>query len=210
IRFPLAGASGKDSNCQALGSMRTYAFVPKSADAAVESRLQYSDWMEAVRTGATFITSGPLLQFTVDGQPPGSILDLSKKDEPQLMVARMESAVPAGPLEIICNGEVVAEAPDGQTLSALVAEVPDSGSCWLAARCLPSSQPAGLAHTSPVFVRYNGQMPSNAAVMRNYFEALQRTANWVETAGRFEKPRRKELLLAILKQAQQALLARLQ
>ncbi|HLW67738.1 MAG TPA: hypothetical protein VKS79_20645, partial [Gemmataceae bacterium] len=33
IRFPLVGASGKDSNCEALGSMRTYAYLSKFREA---------------------------------------------------------------------------------------------------------------------------------------------------------------------------------
>jgi hypothetical protein len=122
----------------------------------------------------------------------------------------MEMAVPAGKLEILRNGEVVAEAPREQAFSALLAEVPILESCWLAARSSAEPNSSGFAHTSPVFVRCNGQMPANAVAMRNYFEALQRTEEWVATAGRFENPRRKEQLLVNLHQAQQALRARLE
>jgi hypothetical protein len=214
IRFPLVGASGKDSNCEALGGMRTYALVAKLDEASASSPLQCGDWIEAVRTGKTVITSGPLLQFTVDGQLPGSIVDRTERTKPLQIAARMESALPAGRLEIIRDGEVAAQAAESENAGRFIAEInvelPIAGGCWLAARCVAAPQSTGFAHSSPIFVRCNGQMPLSASVIRDYVKALQRTADWVEAAGRFEIPRRKEHLLAILKQAQRAQLARLE
>ncbi|HLW68566.1 MAG TPA: hypothetical protein VKS79_24820, partial [Gemmataceae bacterium] len=151
----------------------------------------------------------------VDELIPGSITVRTDQSAPLRVAARMESALPPGRLEIIRNGEVVGQAVASQATAPpyfveIELELPITGSCWLAARCAAAPESYGFAHTSPVFVRCNRQMPTDAAVTRNYFEALQRTEDWVETVGRFEIPRRKEQLLAIFKQAQQALSARLE
>ena len=64
LRVPLAGGSGKDNNGMVLGSMRTYARLSGQ-------EFTYKNWIEAIRAGRTFVTNGPLLSFTVDGQEPG-------------------------------------------------------------------------------------------------------------------------------------------
>jgi len=213
IRFPLVGASGKDSNSQALGGMRTYAYVQRSEVASAGSPLRYSDWIEAVRSGATFITSGPMLQLTVNGQPPGSVLDLDEGTKSVRVQARLDSALPCEPLEMHYNGRIVGHSGDSLASApcsvSLDLEVPVSANGWIAACCQGQTLSGGFAQTSPVFIRGLQQSARIPAIRQNYIEALRRTAHWVETAGRFEKPKRKEQLIAILKQAEEALLARL-
>lgn len=50
LPIPLVGSSGKDSNRTPLGAMRTYAQCESTC----------KSWVEAVRAGRTFITTGPL------------------------------------------------------------------------------------------------------------------------------------------------------
>ena len=63
---PLIGASGKDSNGLPLGQMRTYAQLPRGQD------FTYSNWIEAVRAGRTFVSNGPILNFMINGEVPAS------------------------------------------------------------------------------------------------------------------------------------------
>ena len=35
-------------------------------------------WLDLLADGRTYITNGPLLEFTVDGQPLGGVIDLAK------------------------------------------------------------------------------------------------------------------------------------
>src|SRR5205823_5970939 len=174
IRFPLAGASGKDSNATALGAMRTYAQLPP------ETPLTLGNWIDAVRAGRTFVTSGPLLRFTVDEQAPGALLERAADSSPLKVRASVESATSAGPLEIIANGEVIARASGSEIL--IEHALPAGG--WLAARCLAAPQCDGFAHTSPLFVRVNGRLPADADVCREYSDSLERTIDWANTLGR--------------------------
>ncbi|MGH7224747.1 MAG: hypothetical protein ACRELF_16110, partial [Gemmataceae bacterium] len=73
--LPLLGASGKDRNTIALGSVRTYARLEPNQE------FSYGAWIEAVRAGRTFVTDGPLLALSVNGHDPGSVLSLPKAGE---------------------------------------------------------------------------------------------------------------------------------
>ena len=71
IRVPLAGGSAKRANrifSAARAPTRTF---------QAGQEFTYKAWIEAVRAGRTFVTNGPLLAFTVNGQAPGAVLDLS-------------------------------------------------------------------------------------------------------------------------------------
>ena len=49
----------------AVGTVRTYARLDPNGP------FTYEAWMEAVRRAETFVTYGPLLEFTVDGRSMG-------------------------------------------------------------------------------------------------------------------------------------------
>ena len=68
-QIPLVGGSDKMAASSLLGGIRTYAHLG-------ERDFTYEHWMEAVRAGNTFVTVGPLIEFSVDGQPAGSRVDL--------------------------------------------------------------------------------------------------------------------------------------
>jgi hypothetical protein len=159
LRVPLVGASGKDSNGIALGTMRTYAHL------RLGELLTYKNWIEAVRAGRTFVTNGPLVTLTVNEEEPGSHLELSGPG-PVVIKARARSAIPFRQLEVIFNGSVLAagEAASDGTSPILEVKLPIKESGWLAARCRGDQQvfhrPANqrvFAHTSPIFVRVAGQ-----------------------------------------------------
>jgi hypothetical protein len=99
LRPVLVGGSGKDSNAAVLGSMRTYARL-KEGEA-----LTAAGWIEAVRAGRTFITTGPLLSLTVDGQGPGAALTVEPGQRVRVR-AEAHSAVAFEQLELLVNGEV--------------------------------------------------------------------------------------------------------
>jgi hypothetical protein len=97
---PLVGSSGKQTNKVPLGAVRTYA---KSNGAT------YSSWIEAVRAGRTYVSSGPLVEFTINGHGPGEPVELSSPGPVEIRVAA-ESVVPFERVEVLCQSEVVASA----------------------------------------------------------------------------------------------------
>jgi hypothetical protein len=82
-----------------LGLDRTYA--------QVEGSFSYPAWLEAIRKGRTFATNGPLLFFTVDGQPPGSEIRAPASHSRMRLDARAVCNYGLDCLEIVCNGAVV-------------------------------------------------------------------------------------------------------
>ena len=64
-------------------------------------------WYAALKAGKSFATNGPLLQFSVDGQGPGSELVLPAGAHAALVKVQLRSNVPVDHLEIVENGLVV-------------------------------------------------------------------------------------------------------
>jgi len=89
--IPLVGASGKDSNRTALGSVRTIV------------RSNGESWVEAIRAGRTVATDGPLL-----------ILDQHR----DRFHAALRKVAPASRVEIVSNGRIVAEGERGAEWAA--------------------------------------------------------------------------------------------
>src|SRR5205807_448971 len=73
---PLVGSSGKHSNRELLGEKRTYARLQEGQE------FSYQNWVEAVRAGRTFVTYGPLVNFRVNGQDPGTVIKLPAPGQP--------------------------------------------------------------------------------------------------------------------------------
>ncbi|MSQ93084.1 MAG: hypothetical protein EXR98_00845 [Gemmataceae bacterium] len=150
---PLVGASVKSSNHSELGVMRTYAYIPPGQDCT------YSNWIQAVRDGRTFISNGPVLQWTIDGAVIGARLVVSPEGKTVQIRAGAESLLPFDHLELLWNGQILATAaPTGRSpyRVELEHELVVRASGWLAARCTTDrthgTDSLPLAHTSAVEV----------------------------------------------------------
>jgi hypothetical protein len=122
------------------GTDKMTTFVTVGANrvfARLEGEFNYQGWIDALKAGRTFITNSPLVEFTVNGQEAGSTLRLDSRRAKALQIhARAESQLPYHKLEIVANGEVVADAtPSGLMHRAEIRlEHPCRQSCWIAAR----------------------------------------------------------------------------
>ncbi len=138
------------------GSDRTFAHVTGA--------LTHASWLDAVKRGRTFFSTGPLLLLTVDGREPGEEIALAATAPTRMRVqAEVASIAPVETLEILVNGEVVqivrATDPLKVTFDGQI-DVPLGG--WVAARTTgPKSKYLGddyaFAQTSPVYVVRGGQ-----------------------------------------------------
>ena len=150
---PLAGASVKASQQTPLGAMRTYVFTSGQA-------FVFSNWIEALRTGRSYVSNGPLMHWTIDGHvPPMNFGAASAGSRLQIRV-EAKSWVWFDHLELLWNGEVIeTAAPSGQLPCRVEIgyELAIEESGWLAARCMTDRthgvDPLPLAHTSAVEVR---------------------------------------------------------
>lgn len=85
----------------AVGAVRTYAQLPKGHP------FDYASWKGAIRSGNTFATYGPLMEFSVDGKPAGSRIAMSQTGGAVDVEWRVASVtVPMSRVELVVNGEI--------------------------------------------------------------------------------------------------------
>ena len=160
-RLPLVGGTDKMSSQVPVGLYRTYAHLGDEA-------FTYDAWRRAVIAGRTFLSGGPLLTFSVDGRAIGDTVHLGGGGTVSVE-AVAEGVFPLSTLQIVRNGEVVAESTgDGVRRLEVRAEVRFDGDGWLAARSGgpgyfdegPSHRDEWrrqvFAHTSPIYVSTGG------------------------------------------------------
>lgn len=164
-RVGVVGGTDKMSARTPVGGARTYAQLDAN------DAFTFENWSKAVRSGRTFSTTGPLLEFTVEGRTLGQTIRLPAGGGKLEVFARATSVWPIHDLEVVANGKVVAATRskrDRKTLS-LRTKVEISDSTWLAARCgsrhmVWHSRPVRLgAHTSPIYVEVNHRKPFSVA-----------------------------------------------
>ncbi|MGD0089506.1 MAG: CehA/McbA family metallohydrolase [Planctomycetota bacterium] len=157
-RLPLAGGTDKMDSAVPVGLCRTYVRIPAGEE------FNYENWCRNLRLGRTFISSGPLLRFSVNGCGAGETLALSGNGGTVEIEAAADSIFPVHVLQIVQEGRVVASTAESRGARALrlKASVKVGASTWFAARCAGPKYEAKrhhdcwrrgiFAHTSPVYV----------------------------------------------------------
>jgi hypothetical protein len=215
LRIPLLGASRKKSNTTALGCVRTYARLNPGES------FTYKNWIEAVRAGRTFVTNGPLLFFTINGQEPGSAIDVPAETKTIQVRAEAHSQVPFERLEVIHNGTVVAEqeASSIPAQAILETELSISESSWFAARCWGEQQvqasicpQLASAHTSAIYVRLAGQlMIPRADAVRGVLDQCDQFGKMLDRLnrqGQFASQADRQRFTGLLQEARQIMQAK--
>ena len=124
--FRLTATAGSDVPWGGtIGCARVYAYLGEEA-------FTPERWLEAVRRGRTFVTTGPMLEFSVNGQLPGSVLSV-KEGERLRVRARVSSRVPAR-LKIVAGGRTVHE-------GAADFEMRAERNTWITAACETNARP---------------------------------------------------------------------
>jgi hypothetical protein len=161
--FRIAATGGTDQFSDVFldppaGSDRTFAHL--------QGALSHQRWLDTIKAGRTFFSTGPLLFLTVEGKEPGDEIALAASAQTAMRVkADLTSIAPLDTLEILVNGVVVetVRPTDPQKLKVTfdgTVNVPEGG--WIAARATgPKSKylgdDYGFAQTSPVYVVRGGR-----------------------------------------------------
>ena len=137
----VTASAGSDVPWGTVGEVRVLlGDEPFSADA----------WFEALEAGRTFVTNGPMIEFTIDDALPGDQIDLGETKNS----VRVRARAFIDRLEIVQFGEVIrqseAKKKNADELTLHFEVDPGSGS-WIAARAF--SKDRSVAHTTPIYLK---------------------------------------------------------
>jgi hypothetical protein len=155
----------------------------------LDGPLSYRSWIDGLKAGRSFVTSGPMLSLTVNGKEPGTVLKVGEKPRVRVKAAG-RSRFPLLKAELVHNGKVIATAKlaEDALTATLDQEVTLERGGWLAFRAdgrgtLDSATQSLNAHTNPVYVEAGGVMPRSMQEARAFlkwideFEVLLRGRN---------------------------------
>jgi hypothetical protein len=174
----------------------------------VGTDFSYEHWLGALQAGRSFITNGPVLRMTVNGEAPSNdLLDLSTLSGPASQTAEIvvewEGTQPVDRVEIVRDGEVAFAHTNGhQGLSGRFTtslDVSEAG--WVAARCAGSRRTTYAhplwAHTSPVYLHDRPAAPIVRAASADFLEQIERSRDWISTRARFDNAAQHDRLLQL-------------
>ncbi|MCC6589530.1 MAG: CehA/McbA family metallohydrolase [Bryobacterales bacterium] len=143
LGFALTASAGSDVPWgNSIGTSRVYCYTGP--------RFDPDAWYAAVRAGRTFVTTGPMLELTVNGELPGSTIEARRGDTLRIRAKAESPIVRPQYLEVVEQGKALRRVEDANR-DALEVEftIPVEHSTWIAVR-------AQGAHTTPVYVTVNG------------------------------------------------------
>ncbi len=161
---PQFGVEGPEWNAR-IGNARFYTWI--------DGAFEYDSWKKNLKEGHTFVSSGPMLTFSIDGHLPGDEIDLSGPGKVSIKAKAFgnKGQIPLSKLEIIGHGKVLKQVlPDGdeQTLEnmELNFKLDIKKGIWVAARCFAG--PTQVAHTTPIYISVDNNGFHNPETLQGY------------------------------------------
>ncbi len=180
----VAAVGGTDKMCAAtaVGTVRTYAQIDNRD-------FTYDSWKESVRSGKTFVTYGPLIEFSVEGHTMGARIELPKSGgtlNAQWKVATV--TIPVSKVELIVNGETrdIISIKEGRREAQGNFSVKIDKSSWIALRVRGSysdKQEMIAAHSSPVMVKLEEKDIFAAADAITILEQIEGAIAFIDTVA---------------------------
>jgi hypothetical protein len=194
FRLPMAAGTDKSGEDIPIGGNRVYVRTNGSSD--------FAAWLAGIKSGAGFVTNGPIIDLDVDGHGPGETVAFRGAKTVRLH-ATARSIVPFTTIEIVMNGRLVAHTlrlvqtnppADGVYTLETEATVRLDRSSWLAARAfadpdiaprLMPRESSAFSHTSPVYFLLDGRQVREDASIVYLRRAVQGLLNWLATRPTF-------------------------
>jgi len=175
------GGTDKMSANTAVGTVRTYARIGS------DKPFTYDNWMKSVRRAETFVTYGPLLNFSVDGHPMGSTIQMSASGGTVDVAWQVASVTfPMSSVELVVNGEIregVAVSPEVDQGSWSLKVDKSSWLALLVRGHYPDKPEIIAAHSSPVMVNVEGSPMLSAADAITILEQIEGALAYLNTIG---------------------------
>lgn len=179
--IPVVGGTDKMSAATAVGMVRTYARIPE------DMPFDYDNWMKAVKRGETFVTVGPLLEFTVNGKPMGSWVHVNASGATVDVEWRIASVtMPVTSVELVANGMMIEKRSiDSRDMDGHWSVRIDRCT-WLALLVrgrYPGQQEIVAAHSSPVMIQVEGSDFRSAADELTILEQIEGSLAYLDSVG---------------------------
>jgi hypothetical protein len=189
-----------------IGAVRSYVNV--------HGKFDYSSWIAGIRAGRTFVTSGPMLTMTVNGQPPGAVLNVGDGSTVAVKIT-VDSMLPVESIEIVYNGQVLAQKRNLDQLAhqSMTEKVRLHEGGWIAARAYsdrtftyqwfpPITPPLRhFAHTSPVYVNLDCRRAKSNAAISELLRQVDDVIKWVENQASYADESQREEVLSLFDSA---------
>lgn len=150
-----------------IGDVRFYTYTG--------DHFSYNKWLDGLKAGHTFVSSGPVLDFTINGSIPGDEMDISAGSTLKVSAQAFghSDQVPLEKLELIAHGQVIEFVSAGesdQSTNELAIEfelTPERG-FWIAAKVTAGTHQ--VAHTTPIYVTVDGGGFHNPDTVDHYLD----------------------------------------
>jgi hypothetical protein len=195
LRVTATGGEDSISNLQRsklVASFRTYVYTGARG-------LTMDAWFEGLRKGQAFVSSGPLVELTVNGRIPGETVELTAAGEVEIE-ARVRSVVPLERAFLVFNGAEIEGVPldPGRMSGTLRKRLRVDRSGWFHLRAegrpeerYPLDTDYAQAFTNPVWLTVGGRPPrdrASAEYALRWIDKLQQMAEaWPHWRSEKEK-----------------------
>lgn len=148
----------------------------------IDGPFSYAVWIDGLRAGRSFVSSGPMLELAVENLGPGDTLRTAAPRDVRV-VARATSQFPLNRVEVIYNGQVAAAGTiSGDRLNVEIdarLNVPRSG--WISLRASGNTHPDHTggpleAHAAPVYIEVAGKPAASREDAEYFLQWIDRIA----------------------------------
>jgi len=178
---PAVGGTDKMTAATAVGTIRTYTMIKS------DRPFDYEAWMDSVRKGETFVTFGPLLEFSVEGKPLGSRIMMTETGGTVNVEWDVASVtVPVSRVELIVNGEIRESLSVKGNKGKGQWSVKIDRSSWLALLVrghYPDKPDIIAAHSSAIMVELAGSQFYAEADALTILEQIEGSMAYLNTVG---------------------------
>jgi len=197
------GGTDKMTATTAVGTVRTYARI------APGMPFTYEAWKEAIRRAETFVTYGPLLEFSVEGLPMGSRIQMPASGGTVNVLWEVASAtIPMSRVDLVVNGEIRESIEVSPWNASGHWQVRVDKSAWLAllVRGHYADKPEIIAaHGTPVMVMVEDSPILAAADAVTILEQIEGAMAFLDTVGTRAEDRVYKRMRLVLESAHRTL-----
>ena len=189
-----------------------------------DKKLSPDQWLDELSAGKSYITNGPLLEFSINEQGLGETVSLKQAGQVKVQ-AKALGRNDFERIELVRNGEVIrlskSQPKAGHYEAVLELELFVEEPCWLALRTPPPTAPRDaefskptppndygqeiFSHTSAIFVDVAGQHVQQKVALADLKDEVLRNVELIKQHAQFANDDETQLILGVYEQAIQAL-----